>query len=495
MPDETVVTANGNIYYGGTGDITVDGSIHAIATSGGVGDITTNDTVAEVNPVPSANLGGLVTDGSAGVITINGNVKHCLVVGDAVLTSLGTDGVIDPDLPLLVTNVVGINGTPTFGGDITVTGNLGTWAEWVPPQTTFYAANTATEVSDGEVASYSYVVGQNVQAPSYEYAATYLDTGETAYNLAGVLFNLNNAYGHEQVSAPDGIGVNITVGGSIETAIISGKRILVDQAESQSNDSITGNIIAGQTATTTTPGNNAIGGGLFALLGGTTTATGGNINGDIWSGDMIGAPAGGTVIEAFSQDLNGAYVQGGDIAGIYGWDSADHVGGHNDSVLIYASGGSAGNITSNILADADISGHPRGRRLRQRRLAPGEHHRRLGPALRIQGLRVSAAAALSRARTTSSMPTTTSAPRARRSATSSPLPAACTGTASRPASRTTGSPTAGTSTATSSPACRSATLCRSAPTSTTRTCPSCRTRTTASIFTTSRPMCTVPMRP
>ena len=39
------------------------------------------------------------------------------------------------------------------------------------------------------------------------------------------------------------------------TTTLSGKRILVDEAENQADDSLTGNIVAGYTQTTATAGN------------------------------------------------------------------------------------------------------------------------------------------------------------------------------------------------------------------------------------------------
>ncbi|MFI5378402.1 MAG: hypothetical protein ACHRHE_03775 [Tepidisphaerales bacterium] len=295
--------ATPTIVLAGIGNISVDGSLGGVVSSGGVGTITTNDTVAELpTGVPSANFTGLVTDGSAGAITINGNVTNCLVVGDPVVTGLGPDKLLNT-----ADDVVGISGTPSFGGDITVTGNLGTTAHWVSPNTNFTRPG-----------------GQMIQSPQTgAYTATYSDNAETIPNLAGQIANMGSAYSANQVSAPDGIAVNITVGGTIKTAIISGKRIVVDQKEDQTNDSITGNIIAGLTG---------------------AVHTGGDINGDIWSGEAIGAPGGGTVIQAFASTVNGAFGAGGNIKGVAG----------NDSVLVYATGGSAGDITSNILADADI---------------------------------------------------------------------------------------------------------------------------------------------
>ena len=381
ITDGTITGARTVAVYGSIGNISVDGSlgsedgyqnIYGVVSSGGVGTITTNDPDRLITEAPpNSNFAGLVTDGSAGAITIAGNVmkdptpgwivqpgeyRHftdggnvAIVVGDPTMLALGPMGVANGNTSNWSDDVVGIVGTPSFGGNITVAGQLGDDARNVAISTSFRAADTSTILSTG--ASYTYAPDADVQAPNRKYAATYLDAAETMYNLDGVLFNIStganggsygdNAFDREQVSAPDGIAVDVVAGGDIDTAIISGKRILVQQNESQGNDSITGSIIAGATGVTFTGLNNNV-----PVLTG-ATFTGGNIHGDIWSGEAIGGGVGvGTVIEAFSQDISGVYNHGGEIGDA----------GESEYVLVYATGGSPGDITSNILASADING-------------------------------------------------------------------------------------------------------------------------------------------
>ena len=290
----------GNVpVYAGIGNISVNGSLGAVVSSGGVGSITTTDTVTEATPVPSAHFEGLVTDGSAGAIRIEGNVAHSLVVGDAVVTALGADNALGG-----ADDTIGINGTPAFGGNIAVQGNLGTTASAV-----------GTAVDPGTAGGPTGLV--------YQLPVEWADNGETVATGSTILqTGPTRGYAGQQVSAPDGIDVNISAGGNIFTAIVSGKRILVDQTQDQNNDDISGNIMAG-------------------IWDG--TQTGGNIHGDIWSGDDIGNDAGTTVIRAYGARVNGVYV-GGNIAST----------AQNPGLGIYATGASAGNITSDIIAAAGM---------------------------------------------------------------------------------------------------------------------------------------------
>jgi len=254
-----VYTAAGAVVTAGTGALYVEGSLGGVATSGDVGSITTVDTVTEATPVPSADFLGLVTDGSVGAITIEGDVVTSLVVGDRIWTA-GPDGLWGT-----ADDRVGINGTPGFLDDITIADDAGT--------------------SFGNVVTIIVSDLPPIQLP--------VITGD-------------------QISAPDGIGVNITVGGALRSAIVSGKRIVVDQEEDQSDDDISGNIIASE------------------------------IFGDIWSGDDIGTGVNGATIIRANGKKDGS---SGNISGVYQSDN---------QIDIIATGASAGDITSDIVATGDM---------------------------------------------------------------------------------------------------------------------------------------------
>ena len=292
----------GNVpVYAGTQNITVDGSIGmtppfrtvpvgspattGVVTSGGVAAITTNDTVAEAVPVASAAFGGLVTDGGAAAITIAGSVNNSLVVGDAVVLALGSDNALGG--AGTAADTIGINGTPAFTGPINVARNLGS--------------------GYGDV----YTRVDNVTGFIWQIPAAAPGGPVAAGNLLAL------GFAGDQISGPDGVTQNITVGRTLRAAVISGKRILVDQTENQNDDDISGNVLAS------------------------------TIGGDVWSGDDIGTGVNGAT-QIFA---NGAYA-GPDLEGFPGFITGFRQ--VDNQIDIVATGASAGDITSNIRATGDI---------------------------------------------------------------------------------------------------------------------------------------------
>lgn len=260
----SVVTLEGTgaVAFAGAGDFDIDGFLGGVVTTGGAGTITTTDTDATDDGgdnIADASFLGLVTDGSAGAINIDGSVLTSLVVGDQILTDTGADTAAGGG-----DDTIDVNGTPTFGGDIDVNGDLGTIAGDV-------GASATPAASSGD-----------------------------------------------EVSAPDGIDVPITVAESLHAAVISGKRVLVDADEDQSDDDITGDITAS------------------------------TIGGDIWSGDDISG-----AITATGLGLSTA------APGLIGDIAGDAV---NDQLEIIATGAengttgaeTAGDITGDITAAQDI---------------------------------------------------------------------------------------------------------------------------------------------
>lgn len=301
--------------YAGIGNIAIDGPLGAVVTSGGVGTITTNDTVDEtliaLPPAGTATFAGLVTDGSAGAITINGSVTGSLVVGDSTITSTGADLAFGgAGLNADTIGITGVVSTARFLGAITVhDGNLGT--------------------TEGSVTG----LGGNAQLPSI--------TGD-------------------EVSAPYGISVAILVdlptgltadpgtgAGQLRATVVSGKHTLVDPATgapSQASDDITGNITAV------------------------------DIVGDIWSGDDIAANITATGITAFlsattattvgdaargnisSQGANAVLnisATGASAGDITASILAD---GNLNNIFIDAGIGTGGSINANIIGGTDGTG-------------------------------------------------------------------------------------------------------------------------------------------
>lgn len=270
---------DGNPVYAGLGNVYVEGSLGPIVSSGGVGSIQTVDTAndADADGVPDAHFTGLVTDGSAGAIDIDGNVTRSLVVGDRVILSTGANQVYGGG-----DDVIGINGNPAFNADINVAGSIGTSQGRV----TTLGTDPASPLNvDGN----PFVNGQ---LPS----------------IAG-----------DEVSAPDGIGINITAGEAINTAIVSGKRAAV-----------------------------ALPDGTFADAGGDLTGniTASEIFGDIWAGGSIGTDGGGQQIVATGLGVVNA---GGPFSGNIGDGLFP-----NRALGITATGASPGNIYADILAAGNM---------------------------------------------------------------------------------------------------------------------------------------------
>ena len=197
--------------YGSAGNILVDGSLGLVATSGGVGSITTMQLAPVVNFLPTSNFVGLVTDGSAGAISIQGSVLDSLVVGDPTVVG-GT----------AAAPVVGIHGTPGFTGNITVAVDLGAASS---PIGTGYVNSTTS----------------GIQAPVRgNFGGGVIQSTATQ---AGILTNIGDAYAGDQVSAPFGISLGaspivITVGRDTFASIVSGKGILVTGVKGPGGDNI-----------------------------------------------------------------------------------------------------------------------------------------------------------------------------------------------------------------------------------------------------------------
>jgi len=263
----TVALGAAGPVYGAVGDVTVDGPLGVVITTAGAGAIATTDTgILDdfVDGVPDANFAGLVTDGpTTGTIVVDGSVMSSLVVGDRIVTDLGPDATLGTG-----DDVIGIVGTPTFGGAITVAGNVG--------------SAIGNAIVNGDVATDP--------------------TGNTPDTITG-----------DEVSAPDGIAVDITVTEVLNAAIVSGKRILVDATEDQNDDDISGDIVASE------------------------------IFGDIWSGDDLN----GTLIVA-----NGLGVVNAGTA-VSGNISNTVTG--NPVLNIVATGASSGDILADILAAGNMN--------------------------------------------------------------------------------------------------------------------------------------------
>ncbi len=264
------LSASGDPLFFGAGNFSVDGSIISIVTSGGVGSIATHDTRPLITPLsvaypfsadqgnvdPSADLLALVTDGSAGAIDIEGDAGM-LVVGDRIIIDTGTDNAISPGAVGGAADTIGINGTPTFMADINVQGNLG-----------------KTGMTIGSVTT------------AYDYAA---DTEVPTVTS-------------DEVSAPDGIAVDINVGGSLNAAVVAGKRIQVEPGENQEDDDIAGDITAANIFGDIWAGDDILGGALSAI-----TSNGAVAGSVIWIQLAVGRNSVNTV-QTDNGTASGAYT-------------------------------------------------------------------------------------------------------------------------------------------------------------------------------------------
>ncbi len=326
----TIRFAGANPVYGSLGNVMVDGSLGLVATSGGVGSITTVQ-LAPVAPgaVPTSDFQGLVTDGSAGAINIRGSVWSSLAVGDPTVTG-GTAA-----LPL-----VGIHGTPGFGGNITVAADLGMWA--MPIGTGYVNSMTS-----------------GIQAP----VSSCFGVGVIASTAtqAGILANIDNAYSGNQVSAPFGISLGsspivITVGRDTYASIVSGKGILVTGVKG-ANDSINAQFTSGDIYGNVWSGNQI--NGWIKAVGFTgdqaNHAPIDNINhpGVISSSSWNFGPSGG------SDPLQAAFVFGNNpITILAAGDINAPITAADDivDILIQAGTGLGGSLLANVVAGLSGSG-------------------------------------------------------------------------------------------------------------------------------------------
>jgi hypothetical protein len=311
----TLALVAGVPVYAGIGNISVDGPLGGVVSSGDVGTITTNDTVDETlvaaAPAGTATFAGLVTDGSVGAITINGTVGGSLVVGDPTVTSTGADLAFGG--AGLNADTIGITGavsTARFLGAITVhNGNLGTTEGSVAPT--------------GGNAQLPLITGDEVSAP---------------YGIAVAIL----------VDLPTGLTADPGTGaGQLRATVVSGKHTLVDPATgapSQSSDDITGNITAVDIVGDIWSGDdiaaNITATGITAFLSGTTAVT-------------VGDAARGNITSQGANAVLNISATGASAGDITANVLAD---GNLNNIFVDAGIGTGGSINANIIGGTDGTG-------------------------------------------------------------------------------------------------------------------------------------------
>jgi hypothetical protein len=305
----------GQIVRGGIGNISVQGAVGRILSSLNVGTITTTDTTL-ANRVSNAatgtasrwgtaNLVGVIADGTVGAITVQGNVLSSIVSGNTTVLTLGADNALGgagANADTYGTLIAA--GGQGFLGDITVLGgNLGT-ATGTVTVTVTNGQGVITGTNGGDVISAPFGIGVNIVTRAINNQLTAADI--VAAGAGGA---------HEQ--------------GRLRSAIIVGAHTLTG--------------INGQAVPTLSEENDDLTGNVTAI----------DILGDIVANDDIS----GAISAVGLKGLDGVSGDGVGVTTPTGATlNAINASGAITSTQIYATGGSPGDITGDILAAGTING-------------------------------------------------------------------------------------------------------------------------------------------